>query len=76
MPFCTSIPAKQAQNVAFAPTDRSIPAVIRQSSMPVDTSALNDVCLRTDIRLEYLKKLGDAIVSTIQRINNAPNVPA
>jgi len=53
-----------------------MPAVIRQSSMPVETSALNDVCLRMDIMFEYLKKLGDAIASTTQRITSAPNVPA
>ena len=76
MPLFISIPARQAANVALAPTERSMPAVIRQSSMPVETSALNDVCLRMDIMFEYLKKFGDAIARTTQRITSAPNVPA
>ena len=47
----TSIPRMQAQKVALAPTERSIPAVIRQSSIPVDSRAVKDVCLRTDMML-------------------------
>ena len=51
MPPLTSIPQMQAQNVALAPTERSIPAVIRQSSIPVERSAVKVVCFRTDMIL-------------------------
>ncbi len=44
-------PMTQAQNTAFAPTDRSMPAVIRQSSMPVARKALKAVCFRMPMRL-------------------------
>ena len=76
MPLFTSMPARQAPKVAFAPTDRSIPAVIRQRSMPADSSALKDVCLKTDIRLSTFRKFGVAMDKTIQRISRAPMVPA
>ena len=44
-------PMTQAQNTALAPTDRSIPAVMRHSSMPVARKALKAVCFRMPIML-------------------------
>ena len=52
MPDLDRAPIKQAQNTALAPTDRSIPAVIRHSSIPTARKALKAVCFRILIRLE------------------------
>ena len=75
-PRCTSIPAIQAQNVAFAPTERSMPAVIRHSSIPVESSALNDVCFRMLIKFENFKKFGDAIAKITHKSSSAISVPS
>ena len=72
----TSIPAIQAQNVAFAPTERSMPAVIRQSSIPVESSALNDVCFRILIKFWKFRKFGDAIARTTHSSSSAISVPS
>ena len=44
-------PMTQAQNTALAPTERSMPAVMRHSSMPVARKALKAVCFRMPMRL-------------------------
>ena len=44
-------PITQAQNTAFAPTDRSIPAVIRHISIPVARNALKAVCFNMPMML-------------------------
>ncbi len=75
IPPLTSIPQIQAQNVAFAPTDRSIPAVIKHSSIPVDSSAVNVVCFKTDIKLLYVKNLSLTTVRTTHKIISAASVP-
>ncbi len=76
MPRWIIIPATHAQNVAFAPTERSMPAVIRQNSMPQAVSAVNGVCFRMDIKFENFRKFGEAIVRITHKMSSAPTVPA
>ena len=75
-PLVTRNPHIQAAKVALAPTERSMPAVIRQSSIPVDRRALKVVCFKIDIILSNFRKFGDAKARITKRMSSAPNVPA
>ena len=44
------------QVIAVAPTERSIPAVIKQKSIPTDKNALTAPCLKMFVILESVKK--------------------
>ena len=74
-PILTMAPATQAPKVAVAPTERSIPAVIRVSNIPVESRALKEVCFKMDIKFALSKKLGEANANAIHRMISAANVP-
>ena len=60
--FCTSTPMRQVDSTVLEPTDRSMPAVMRTTSMPAEMRQLMDVCLRMFIWLPKRRNLSGMVM--------------
>ncbi len=66
-----SIPIIHAHRIAFAPTDKSMPAVISTTSIAAEISPLTAVCLRIFIILLRVKNFSVASDKTMNKRTKA-----
>ena len=69
--FTSAVPRIMPERQAFAPTERSIPPVMTQNSMPNATISAADCCLRRLLKFRADKKLSDRIDEITRSATNA-----